>query len=388
MSFDPSAPLPVQRTDKGIQFERYRSSVDDIVRGMDSASQEKAAKWNLEFLRAVVDRDSRYSASAREELSRNVEGLQTRAITPAGVHVDSVLATMSVMYTNDEMIGDRLMPVVPVGSRSGIYYTYDKRDRLAVPDDRIGVRGDSNEIEENRGKDNYSVVDRGLKNYLELEAMANQDRPLDEMLDLVMALNDDIALAREKRISAIVANAANYGGNTSAVANNWNGATGGDVIPNLLAARSAIWSGKGATQKIGFCGIGVWNTGIANNPALRDLFKYTREGLVTKAIASHFGLDDILVGRAWEDTANHGQAESISRILSGDVFGVLAVASRPTVRSAHFGSTFRTNGSPLTTEWYDPSKGVRGGIYARVAVSEDHKVVAPDAGYLLTSALT
>jgi hypothetical protein len=46
------------------------------------------------------------------------------------------------------------------------------------------------------------------------------------------------------------------------------------------------------------------------------------------------------------------------------------------------------NGDPLTSEWSDPSVGKRGGVYARVAASEDQKVVAPDAGFLITSILT
>ena len=183
--------------------------------------------------------------------------------------------------------------------------------------------------------------------------------------------------------------AAQYGGNTAAAALKWDIASGGSIISDLLGAESGLFTGPNPTQKIGFCSLATWNTGIANNPALHELFKYTTSGLrTTTQVAQFFGLDDILVSRSRKDTANIGQSAVFTRMMVEDNVGVLRVATRPTTRSLHFGSTFRMNGDPFTTQWDDPNIGKRGGIYARVAVSEDYKVVAPDAGFLITDVLT
>jgi hypothetical protein len=99
-------------------------------------------------------------------------------------------------------------------------------------------------------------------------------------------------------------------------------------------------------------------------------------------------MDDILISRAREDTANVGQTATYARMMTQKFFGILRVANRPTTRSLHFGSTFRMNGDPYTTEWPDPGIGKRGGVWSRVSVSEDHKVVAGDAGFLITAAIT
>ncbi len=60
----------------------------------------------------------------------------------------------------------------------------------------------------------------------------------------------------------------------------------------------------------------------------------------------------------------------------------------PTRRSAHFGSTFQ-HGPRKQTQWTDPSKGPGAGvIYSKVGVSQDHKVTANKAGYIITDVLT
>jgi hypothetical protein len=367
--------LPIQRTERGLAYERFIHAVRQQLSSMTPAELDKAKRANLEFLRGLANPQYRPDLSPME-----------RVVTPGAVHVDQVLATMSVMYANDEYIGERLMPPITVTKRSGKYAVYNKRDRFAFPDDLIGYRSSPNELEAGRTFDNYSLSDYGFKNYLDYETTQNQDAPLNEMVDVVEAINEGIAFKREKRILAILANAASYGGNSAAATSAWTVAnTGGTVIEDIQAATSALWTGPTPTRKVGFCSLAVWNGGITNNPKIRELFKYTGAGLAsTQQVANFLGLDDIYVSRAREDIANSGQAASYARMLTGNVFGIVAVAANPSARSLHFGSTFREQGDPFTTEWPDPGIGKRGGIWSRVSVSEDHKVVAPDAGFLLT----
>jgi hypothetical protein len=100
-------------------------------------------------------------------------------------------------------------------------------------------------------------------------------------------------------------------------------------------------------------------------------------------IAGFFGLSNLLVGKAWKDTANESQTASYSRIWS-DVFGVVRVAGRPTIRNASFGYTLRF-GAVRTTEWFDQRLGVAGGYFAKTTESRTQKVVAADTGYLITT---
>jgi hypothetical protein len=371
--------VPLQRTVNGIRFEKWYDEVRNLLDGKDEIAQRKALLANQEFCRGIGLPSSSGSSIVLD-----------KAVSPSAVHVNQLLSTFSVMYANDEYIGLRLMPIVPVMKRSDVYAVYPKRERFNYPDDQLGLRSEANEIDASRTTDNYSVKDYGLSNYLDLETLQNEDAPLNEMLDLFEAINDGIAFKEEIRIATIVQASANYGGNTAAAATKWDTATtGGTIVADIVGADGALWRGRTPTKKIGVTTLDNWNTCIFNNPSLTDKIKYTQTGILsTQLVAAMFGLDDILIGRARSDTANSGQTASYSRIWSTDFFAILTVAARPTVRSLHFGSTFRLRNDPVSTEWIDPKVGKQGGIRAKVALSEDHKVVAGDAAFYISDVKT
>jgi hypothetical protein len=374
--------VPIQHTEKGLAYMRWRKALDRKLR---SASPKDLQKWkeaNLEFI-----------AGAMRAKGFDVHQFATKGVLPSDVHEDAILTSLSTQYANDEFIGERLMPVAPVTKKSDKYYTYNKRDRFAFPDDKIGYRSSPNELNEGRGTDNYSVEDFGYMNFLDLDTVQQQDAPLNEMVDVVEAINEGMALRRELRLAAILNAAGSFGSNTAAATTAWDTAvSGGSIIEDCLAADAALWTGPNPTLKIAFTNLDVWNSGITNNPAVRDLFKNVEAGLTRMdQFARFFGWDMLLVGRAREDTANEGQTATYGRVWgdgsTGDNFGLLRVAVRPTTRSLHFGTTFREAGDPVTSEWFDPKIGKRGGFYAKVATSEDHKVVSSDTGFLITNVL-
>lgn len=373
--------VPLQRTAKGLRFEKWYDEVRNLLDSKDEVQQRKAVLANQTFCKGI-GRPVSNGAS--------VPDLTAKAVTPSSVHVDTLLSTFSTMYSNDEYIGERIMPAVTVDHRSNVYAVYPKRERLAYPDDALGQRSRANEIDATRTTDNYSVKDYGLSNYLDFETVANQDAPLNEMLDLLEAVNDGIAFKREKRIATIVQASANYAGNTANAVTKWDTATtGGTIIADIAGADAALWGGRSPTKKIAVTTIDNWTSLFVNNPALLDKIKYTQRGvLLPDLVASLIGVDELLIGRAREDTANQAQTAVYSRIWSTDFFALIRVALRVTTRTLHFGSTFRMNGTPITTEWQDPAVGVRGGVYAKVAVSEDHKVVAGDAGFFINDCKT
>jgi hypothetical protein len=96
---------------------------------------------------------------------------------------------------------------------------------------------------------------------------------------------------------------------------------------------------------------------------------------------------EVAASAAWrtvKQTANEGQTANYSRIRS-DVFGIVRVATTPGVRNVSFGYTFRQFGAPKTMQWFDQRPGLGGRYFAKIAVSDDYKVVASDAGYLIVS---
>lgn len=352
-----------QRTEKGLDYDRRR----------------------VAFRRKMLQRDPETVAVVKgvaEEL------WQTKAVSPGAVHANTFLTNMSVQYANDDYIGERLMPIVPVDKRSDLFAKYDKRDRLGQTDDSIGPRGDATEVDENRSSDNYSVQDRALQGFVAAETVDNQDAVFDELLDLNDAVNDGLALNREIRIANILTTAANFPGMTTTLSgtDQWNHSSGGDPIGNLQTAIAALWTGKGQTDLVGYTSLDVLNV-LVRHAKFLDLFKFTQGGLVSRQqLAALFGLSDLLVGAARQDTANRGQTAAYGRIW-GNHFGVIRVSRRPTKRSAHFGSTFQLRQDPMTFSWFDQKKGKAGGHFLKVGLSDDHKIVSADTGFLYRSVI-
>lgn len=331
--------------------------------------------------------EARRSGDPRVLRAWGTANLALKDIAPGVVHQNATLSNLSVQYANEMYIGEELMPILQVAKQSDVYYSYGQSDRLQYPDDEMGSRGQANEIQESRSTSTYVCRPYGYSNFVSRMTLTNEDAPLDEMLDLVEAIAEGLSFRREQRIAGVLTTGANYGANTAAIgaANRWDTVTGGDPIADIQTATAAIWQGRGPSDLIGFCSLDVYQV-LSRHPAILDLFKYngSSPGLATPdMIARFFDIDRLLVGKARQDTATEGQAAAYSRIW-GDVFGIVRVARRASVRNAVFGYTFR-HGSIQTAVDYDSLKGHGGGYTAQVSVSEVHQVVASPTGYLITT---
>jgi len=361
----------------------------DIVKSNTRVMRRRGMTPRFEKYQDYVSRvdEARRSSDPRVLRAWDSANLALKDIAPGAVHVNATMSNLSIQYANEMYIGEELMPLLPVGKESDVYFSYGQSDRLQYPDDEMGSRGQANEIQETRSTSTYVCRPYGYSNFVSRMTLTNEDAPLNEMVDLVEAIAEGLSFRREQRIAGVLTTAANFGANTAAIgaANRWDTVTGGDPIADIQTATAAIWQGRGPSDLIGFCSLDVYQV-LSRHPAILDLFKYngSSPGLATPdMIARFFDIDRLLVGKAREDLTNEGTAPVFTRIW-GDVFGVVRVARRASVRNAVFGYTFR-HGAIQTVVDYDPLKGHGGGYTAQVSVSEVHQVVASPTGYLITT---
>lgn len=351
---------------------------NDIVRGQRS---EKAARY--ERYRAAVQDALRKRGKGWREA--NAALMRVKDVGPGTVHDNATMSNLSVQYANEEYIGDQLMPILPVDKKSNIFFKYGQRDRIAYPDDTLGPRGETAELQESRTTDNYACITRGFSNGVDAETLENQDTPLDELVDVNDSVSEARAFKVEQRISTALTTVGSYAAaNTSAIGagSRWDTAGGGNPIKNIQDALAAIWTGRGPSVLVMWSSLDVYNV-LSRHPAILDLFKYTgtAPGLATPSmIAGFFGISKYLVGKARSDTANIGQTVSLSRLWGSDNFGIVRVALRASIRNASFGYVFQ-HGTVESQQWYDPRFGKRGFWYAKQAWAHDYKVVANDTAY-------
>jgi len=354
---------PIQRTERGLNYDKVLRAIKAIGASRDPG---EVAEWK----------------------AMNEEVLGLKAASGAILH-NYVINTMSVAYQNDAYIGERLMPTVNLNGRlAGSYYSYTKRDSLGYPDDSMAERANANELTRTKTLVNVSLTPRALREYVDELTLNNPEQPLNELVEASANALEGLAFLKEKRIAAVIGASANYGSNTTAIAaaSRWD--VGGDPVADIIAMMPGIWSGRGPTKLVGFTSLAVWNV-LRQHPRILDLFKFNGNspGLAAPSmLAGWFGLDELLIGSAWQDTANEGQTAVYAKIWP-DVFGVVRVAQNPGSRSASWGVTFQDRAAAEVDTTYSSERGTDGGWYARAKVSDSSAIIAADTGWLLTTVI-
>lgn len=367
------------------EFGEYTPA--DVLRMQRAPQARKFQDWYERYTAVLAGTSGNKEAEAALETAQRAL-VQLRDVAGTSPHVDATLSNLSVKFMNEDFIGTRLLPIATVAKQSDKYGVFSDRDYLAYPTSAVGPRGQVQELSTNIDLTNaYFCPEHALQEYVDLSNIANADAPLDLLANAAYKTNDGIEWNREKEIAAVVTATASYGSNylTIGAGDEWDSAGGGAPIKNIQDAVGNCLGGPGPTRLVGFCGWNVYKV-LARHPEVRDLYKYTGSGLASpQLLAGTFGMDELLVGKAWQDTANPGQTLALDRIW-GEVFGVLRVSTAPRPNMYAFGMTFNWQGKS-TEVYFDRSKGRKGGYTVKVGDAWTPKVVAARAGYLLTNCL-
>jgi hypothetical protein len=327
---------------------------------------------------------------------------------PAGnnnVHVDQVLSNISVGWPNGELIGDQLLPSVPVSFPTGKYSIFGRESWALEPG--TDLRGPGAEAVEIPGRarsfDFYYAAEHALKIGVTDEEYQVADAPLSPEADAVELVTDKILLARELAIKTLVTTAANYPGTltttltTTASGTSWdsgNYATS-DPIKNVKDGFRAMHAQTFIRPNLGVFPFQVMSQ-LEDHPDFIARIQYTTGGAVTQDIMKTlFGFNGkILVPGLGYNSANMGQAASVGYLWGKDVwFGY--VPPKAGLNIPAFGYEFvhkypTTGLTQETTRWREMSR--KRNMF-QVGRRYDLKLVALDsngksvAGYLIKSAV-
>lgn len=382
--------------DKGVGQRDLNDGAEIALRkAVRSSRASQYKQWRDAVDYIMTSRDKRCVAARKTAL----DAMRAKFLVPGSVHTDRMISDFSVMYANEAFIGEQLAPVVVVPNKSDVYPVFSREDIMSIPDDTLSSYGTPNMLNMSTGSDSYTCLWYGYTIPVSADTALNQDLPYDVLMEMTEIILSTEALKREIRIASLIGTATAYGTNTGSPTVTWDNAAGGDPIGDMHTMDEALWSGFAPSRKVMFSSLKVAHV-LMRHPDILALFQYngSSPGLATPSMIARFlDADEFLVGASRYNSSKEGQTASYSRVWA-DVFGLIRVANRPTLRSAGFASTFRwnmtgipnasTNNGMLTQQWYDQTAGGAGVYYAKHTVCETHKCVAQDAGYLLTSVLT
>lgn len=299
------------------------------------------------------------------------------------VHQNAVLSGISRKYTNDVMIADQVLPVLPVKKESDFYYTYTRNWRL--PQSKRALGAEANEVDWNVSTDTYACEEYALKDFIPDRLRANADKPLNMDVDTTENLVELIQLGREKRVADIVFAGATYGTQTSALTgvNRWNNYAGSDPIGDVRTAKATVHASSGKLPNTMVIGYQAYLK-LLDHPDILERIKYVMKGKVTAdLLASLFEVDKLLVGRALYDSSQEGGTESLGYIWGKNVALVYAQPS-PGIKKVSFGYQFQSRGF-RTKKWREEG---RDGDFIESGEIRDEKLVAAATGYLYTTVVS
>lgn len=320
--------------------------------------------------------------------------------TISDVHIDAILTNISVAYMQraENMIADKVFPVVPVDKKSNKYFKYDKNDWFRDEAQRRAPGTESAGGGYNLSTDTYSADVWAFHKDVDDQTLANADTPLNPLREAAEFVTSRLLLRREVQfISDFMTTgvwATDVTGVSASPTTNqfvqWSNYTNSDPIEDIEEAKESILSTTGYEANTLVLGYQAFRQ-LKNHPDVVDRYKYTTSSVITEEMMARlFGVDRILVAKSVKATNDEGLTPAYG-FNFGKSACLLHVAPNPGLMTPSAGYIFAWTGvsgglgSTIGTSQFRMESLKAARIEAEVAF--DNKVVANDLGYFFSSAV-
>ena len=132
------------------------------------------------------------------------------------VHIDKVLSNISMGYQNEDFIGENLFPVVNVSKQSDLYYEFGREGWGPILTEGVDttLRAPGTVATEVPGMtvttNPYFAKERAAQIAVTDEEVENADTPLAPRRDGTNLVTEQLTVAKELQIKALVTTVANY----------------------------------------------------------------------------------------------------------------------------------------------------------------------------------
>jgi len=304
-------------------------------------------------------------------------------LTRTDVMIDPVLSNVSKKYTNQEFIADRIMPVVPTAKQTGKYYIYDKSNLRRDVTLRAPGSG-ANETSFGLSTEDFITKDHALKDFIPDEVQEQADAPLNPLIDATENLTEKLLIDREKELAETMEDTSTLTENTTlSGTDQWSDYSNSDPIGDIRDGIENVHSKTFKRPNTVVLGQETYNK-LIDHPQIVERIKYSQLGIVTtELLARVFGVNEVLIGSAGENTAKEGQSDSLGYIWGKHAW-VFYKAPGMGLKQLTFGWTFAYK-TRIVERWRDED---RKGTYVRTGNDNyTQKVVCAEAAYLIKDAV-
>lgn len=304
------------------------------------------------------------------------------------------LAAVAIAYAQGNLIADRVLPRVPVYTENFNYLKFGLADAFQAPDTRVGRKSAPNQIDWGSDLVPAMVEDNALDAPVpNADVLAYQNAKMlsgghvaqaDPRARATKLVMQAVQNRREKRAADLVFNPASYGPNNkeTMVSNFWDDYANSDPLVQI----DEYFDSMVMRPNVGVMGRRVFSKLSRHPKVCKAVFgNNTDAGRVSvKALAEELGLEELLIGDAWLNTAAPGQAANLQRVWGNAAAFLVRNKEADTQAGVTFGYTAEY-GDKVAGEIQDPDVGMRGGVRIRAGEAVKELVTAGDLGFLVQS---
>jgi len=326
--------------------------------------------------------------------------------TNSAVHVDAALTNISVAFLQnaDNFVATKVFPNVPVAKQSDRYFVFDRgdfnRDEAQVRAPGTESAGGGYELD---NTPTYFANVFAFHHDVPDQIRANADPAVDVERAATEYVMHKMLIRREKAWTASFFSSGVWANEETGVDSNpsagetirWSDQTSGDPIGDIRAAKTKILESTGYMPNRLVLTQPVMDA-LVDHPDIVDRVKYsggvgnTSPAMVNEqTLAALFGIDQVVISRAIENTAAQGTEASHS-FISGNNALLTHAAQAPSLMTPTGGYTFSWSGfmgqsnafGVATKRFYiDEIESTR--VEGQMAF--DQKLVSADLGYFFGS---
>lgn len=301
------------------------------------------------------------------------------------VHVNKPLSNLALHYKNEAFVADRVWPKVSVDKESDVYYTFG-REEINTHQNNVGVSpflrapGDpSDEFDWEADTATYKCEEYALSKPLPQRVVKQSDAPVRILQTTTKKLTQALLLGYEIRVQTVAQNAA-LAGSTFAAGVVWSNVAGAaTILRDINTAKNNVRLSCGIEPNCILMSAGVEQDIVSwlkiNSNAWYD--RYMQEYRIPGAF---FGLNDVIVGKAVQNTANIAQAAVYAEVWNRNV-AVFYREPTPTLEALTWGYTMVAQDMQVKTWWDD----ARASTFYEVNHIVDEELVCANAACVITN---
>lgn len=322
--------------------------------------------------------------------------------TPSDVHVNSPLTNISIAFLQNanNFVATRVFPNIPVSKQSDRYFVYDRgdfnRDEMAIRAPGTESSGGGYRLD---NTPTYYANRFSFHKDIPDEVRANADAALNPDREATAFVTHKALIRREKVFASSFLTTGIWGQDITGVSGTpttnqvkqWNDTTATPIV-DIRTAKRAIAEKTGYEPNKLVLGRPVFDA-ILDNPSIIDRIKYGQTpGDAAMArqdmLARLFGVDEVVVMNAVENTAKEGQTNAHA-FIGGKVAMLCYSAPQPGLMTPSAGYTFSWTGLLGAGGEGNRIKSFRmealSSDRVEIDMCFDQKLVSADLGWFWTS---